>query len=83
MTRRLNFNFEVDKFVHAAAFLTESCPGVTKMKLAKLLYFADKKHLVEYGRPVTGDRYTKMELGPAPCDQPSRVTKARRWGRKR
>ena len=66
MTRRLSFGFEVDKFVHAVAFFARRCPELSKLKLAKLLYFADKQHLVEDGRPITGDRYTKMESGPVP-----------------
>src|SRR5437867_554195 len=66
-TRQIKFDFDVQKFVHAAAYLVERCPAdVTKMKLAKLLYFADKKHLLTYGRPVIGDRYIKMEWGPVP-----------------
>jgi uncharacterized phage-associated protein len=38
------------------------------LKLALLLYFADKEHLVTYGRPVTGDRYIRMEMGPVPSN---------------
>lgn len=66
MSRRLTFNFDVDKFVNAAAYLVERCPEVTKMKLFKLLYYADKEHLLTYGRPIIGDRYIKMEWGPVP-----------------
>ncbi|MSV35723.1 MAG: DUF4065 domain-containing protein [Bryobacterales bacterium] len=66
MSRRINFDFDVSKFVNASAYLVERCPEVTKMKLAKLLYFADKAHLLVYGRPVIGDRYIKMEYGPVP-----------------
>ena len=35
-------------------------------KLAKLVYFADKEHMLDYGRPITGDRYMAMEYGPVP-----------------
>jgi len=66
MSRKLSFEFDVEKFVNASAYLLERCPGVTKMKLAKLLYFADKEHLLNYGRPILGDRYIKMEFGPVP-----------------
>lgn len=41
--------------------------GRTDMhKLFKILYFADQKHLVNYGRPVVGEEYIKMEYGPVP-----------------
>ena len=60
MSRRIAFEFDVEKFVNASVYLVERCPEVTKMKLAKLLYFADKEHLLAYGRTITGDRYIKM-----------------------
>ena len=66
MSRRITFDFDVQRFVHATAYLVERCSEATKMKLAKLLYFTDKGHLLAYGRPVTGDRYVKMEFGPVP-----------------
>jgi uncharacterized phage-associated protein len=61
-----SFDFDAQKFVNAAAYLAEHCQDLTRMKLAKLLYFADKEHLRSYGRPVIGDRYIKMEYGPVP-----------------
>jgi uncharacterized phage-associated protein len=65
-SRRLTFDFESEKFVSAACYLAERCPGLTKLKLFKLLYFADKEHLLAYGRPIIGDRYIKMDHGPVP-----------------
>lgn len=35
-------------------------------KLSKILYFADQKHMVKWGRPITGETYAKMEYGPVP-----------------
>lgn len=66
MSRRLSFDFDAEKFVHTASYLVQHCPDVTKMKLFKLLYFADKTHLLTYGRPIIGDRYIKMDHGPVP-----------------
>jgi uncharacterized phage-associated protein len=34
------------------------------MKLLKLLYLADRKALLELGRPITFDRYVSMKHGP-------------------
>ena len=66
MSRRITFEFDARRFVTAAAYLVERCPDVTKMKLSKLLYYVDKAHLLTYGKPVTGDRYVKMDFGPVP-----------------
>jgi uncharacterized phage-associated protein len=35
-------------------------------KTFKIIYFADQKHLSEYGRPIIGDTYLKMDYGPVP-----------------
>lgn len=66
MSGTITFNFDVRKFVHAAAWLVERRPETTRMKLAKLLRFADRDHLLVCGRPVPGDRYIRMEFGPVP-----------------
>ncbi len=34
------------------------------MKAIKLVYFADRLHLRKYGRPIVGDMYWAMKLGP-------------------
>lgn len=63
---RISFSFEPCKFIQAAAYLTRRCPAMTRMKLVKLIYFADKRHLLQWGRPITGDRYIAMQHGPVP-----------------
>lgn len=62
----LRYRFEWEKFAQAAAFLLERCPSVTRKKLFKLLYFADKAHLLHYGRPIINDTYVNMDQGPVP-----------------
>lgn len=60
-------HFKPEKLVHSLVFF--SCAGVpdlTKLKAAKLLYFADKEHLLRYGRPILGDVYFCLPHGPAP-----------------
>lgn len=37
---------------------------INKMKAIKLIYFADRYHLRKYGRPIIGDIYFAMKLGP-------------------
>ncbi len=35
-------------------------------KLNKVLFFAEFAHMRQYGRPITGADYQKLEFGPAP-----------------
>lgn len=63
----IKFDFSLDKLIHSIAFFSgRGIADLTKLKVAKLLYFADKKHLLEYGRPILGDVYWCMNLGPVP-----------------
>jgi uncharacterized phage-associated protein len=63
----IKFDFNLDKLIHAIAFFCErGIPDLTKLKVAKLLYFADKTHLLERGKPILGDVYWCMEFGPVP-----------------
>jgi len=39
---------------------------LTKYKICKLLFLADKYHLVRYGRIITGDKYCAVPHGPIP-----------------
>jgi uncharacterized phage-associated protein len=66
MANKLRFRFNVEKFVNAVAYLAQSCPHSTKMTICKQLYFADKEHLVRFGRPIIGDHYHKLPHGPIP-----------------
>lgn len=66
MAKSIRFHFMPEKFASAVAFLALKCPSPTKLKICKLLFYADKEHLVKYGRPITGDRYYKLEYGPVP-----------------
>jgi len=62
----LKFKLDPEKVVNAVAFFAANCRSATKMKICKLLYFADKEHLLRYGRPITGDTYVRMVFGPTP-----------------
>lgn len=48
----------------AARLLQKSGGELPYMKLLKLLYLADRKALLELGRPITFDRYVSMKHGP-------------------
>jgi uncharacterized phage-associated protein len=62
----IKFNVDTEKVFNAVAYFAGNCEGSTKMKICKLLYFADKEHLLQYGRPITGDTYVKKQYGPTP-----------------
>lgn len=64
---RLRYNFDVEKLVQAIAYLSSrGVTGLDKLKIVKLLFLADKKHLLEIGRPILGDWYSCMPYGPVP-----------------
>jgi hypothetical protein len=51
--------------------IADSCLGDStfgKVKLAKILYFADFTSFRLYGKPVTGATYIKLPRGPVPQD---------------
>jgi uncharacterized phage-associated protein len=63
----LRFKFDLEKLVQTLTYLAQAgVADLTKLKAAKLLYLADRQHLLAYGRPITGDRYIAMDLGPVP-----------------
>ncbi len=66
MTKKMRFGFNSEKFVNAVAYLAQACPQSTKLTICKQLYFADKEHLIRYGRPILGDLYYKLDHGPIP-----------------
>lgn len=37
-------------------------------KLFKILYFAERKHLAQYGRAISGDKFIAMKDGPVPSN---------------
>jgi uncharacterized phage-associated protein len=62
---QLDFRFNPQKFVQALVFFSKSgMTDLTKMKIHKLLFFADKLHLIRYGRPIIGDHYFALDHGP-------------------
>jgi uncharacterized phage-associated protein len=62
----LNFKMDWGKAVEAVHFLAHKHPNITRFYIAKILFFADKEHLMDWGRPICGDHYVAMKLGPVP-----------------
>ena len=58
------FTFDPEKALEVILFISKKSPDL--YHLLKILYFADKKHLSEYGRLICGDSYVAMQNGPVP-----------------
>lgn len=64
MTTLLEISYK--KATQALNYLARKKDGkiINKMKAIKLIYLADRLHLRKYGRPIIGDIYWAMKLGP-------------------
>lgn len=63
----IQFRFSLPKLVHSIALFSDlGLKDLTKLKVVKLLFFADKAHLLEQGTPILGDSYYCMDYGPVP-----------------
>lgn len=56
---------DTSKIIQALCFLLNEIPDhqADKIKLVKLLFLADKCHLIRYGRTISGDEFWAMPLG--------------------
>lgn len=53
--------------IHTLLYILQKIGGKGDFhRVFKILYFADKKHLVKYGSTITADRYIAMKKGPVP-----------------
>jgi uncharacterized phage-associated protein len=61
-----NVQFDRAKFKDAVHYICAKCPvdELGKVKLHKILYFADMIHFIETGAPLTGVQYQKQKFGP-------------------
>lgn len=60
------FNLHREKAVSSLLFVINKLEKADTHRTYKILYFADQKHLLKYGRPILGDTYIKMKYGPVP-----------------
>ena len=59
--------YDIEKVANAIKFFKENgTKHLGKTKLMKLLFFADKEHLLRYGIPIFDDKYFKLPHGPVP-----------------
>jgi uncharacterized phage-associated protein len=61
--------YDIEKVANAIILALDlGVKNLGKTKLMKLLFFADKEHLKQYGRPIFFDTYFKKERGPVPSN---------------
>ncbi|WP_045223010.1 Panacea domain-containing protein [Desulfonatronum thioautotrophicum] len=61
---RIRYRPNYQKILEAIIFVSEKHPGRGFHHILKALYYADKYHLQQFGRPILGDAYVKMPFGP-------------------
>lgn len=63
----LSFDFDFDVTKAALLYLASmEIPNFDKYRAAKLIFLADREHLLRFGRPITGDTYSALPFGPTP-----------------
>ena len=60
----IRFQFDAKKAVEVILYIAEQQGDM--YTALKVLYFADKMHLADYGRFICGDSYSAMGHGPVP-----------------
>jgi uncharacterized phage-associated protein len=55
---------EIHTIIEVIYYILNKIGPADKLKLVKLIYLADKCHLIRYGRTITNDDYYAMEHGP-------------------
>lgn len=58
--------FDIEKSINAILYVANHLTRKDFHKIFKVLYFADRNHLSNYGRTITGDSYIAMDDGPVP-----------------
>jgi uncharacterized phage-associated protein len=66
MKPQISFHINYEKAIEALVWLADQRPGIDIYHVAKVLFYADKKHVNRYARPVLGDTYICMDYGPVP-----------------
>jgi uncharacterized phage-associated protein len=75
----IRFEFKPEKMASAIAYMALQRPGLTKKQISKLLYFADKEHLLQFGRTITGDYYKALPQGHVPRNGLNMINSTSEW----
>jgi uncharacterized phage-associated protein len=62
---KIKFAFDTEKAKQVILWiLCRNNGSMDKLQLVKLIFFADREHLIKYGRPIVGGSYFAMDHGP-------------------
>lgn len=78
MTSRY-FELNREKVLETLLYIAARVKNPTFHTIFKIMYFADKRHLSQYGRFISGDSYIAMEYGPVPSAAYDMVKDAREF----
>lgn len=60
------FDVSYTKLIEAMDVIAKAWPGVTHYFMGKSLFYADREHVLDFGRPITGATYKALVNGPLP-----------------
>ena len=60
----MRFKYDLAKATRLIAYILDRLGPLDKVKLAKLLYIAERDHFLRHGRPIVGDDAYAMRWGP-------------------
>jgi len=58
--------FNREKAIQSILYVTNKLTRKDFHKIFKILYFAERKHMQDWGMPIIGDTYIAMDAGPVP-----------------
>jgi uncharacterized phage-associated protein len=64
----LRFKMNWQKAVEGVHLLASIQRGISPYYVAKIFFYADKEHMMDWGRSICGDFYVAMENGPVPSN---------------
>lgn len=68
LNKPIRFKFSPTKARAALQWMLERKPRIDLHTLLKACYFADKRHINAYNRPIFGATYRAMKFGPVPLE---------------
>lgn len=69
--------FNIEKALEVILYIAENAPVADVYHICKVIYFADRYHLEEYGRQICNDTYYAMKHGPVPSNVYKMLTEVR------
>jgi len=66
-------DYDSEKTSEVLLYLATKVPKFDQYKACKILFLSDKRHLVRFGRTITGDGYDALEHGPIPSHTRDRI----------